>query len=372
MASLYETLNQRAMDAGVPLSVHIDLTWRCNERCIHCYLDHDDAAELSLAELRGLLDQMADAGVFFLTLSGGEIFLRRDLRDIVEYARSRGFDVKLKTNAVMIGEREADWITAAGVHQVQISIYSHRAAVHDAITKVPGSLQRSLDAIRLLRARGLHVVVACVLMKPNIDDFAGVQSLARELGAEFTIDPTITPHWNGDRSILGLNIERGDLANLFHTESLVGEVNAFTAPPPPVDESILDGTPCSAGHTSCYISPHGDLYPCVQFPLPCGNVRQTRFIDIWKDSAPLLEVRSIRARDLTTCSSCGHVGTCTRCPGLAFMEGSMYGPSQADCEKSFVRTGIPSENMKRLGRADFTAMTPLIQIRPVAQSDALR
>ena len=50
-ASLYERLNQRAMDAGVPLSVHIDLTWRCNERCIHCYLDHDDPAELSLDEL---------------------------------------------------------------------------------------------------------------------------------------------------------------------------------------------------------------------------------------------------------------------------------------------------------------------------------
>ena len=57
------------------------------------------------------------------------------------------------------------------------------------------------------------------------------------------------------------------------------------------------------------------------------------------------EVRSIHGRDLPTCSSCSHLGTCTRCPGLAYMEGNMRGPSTQDCEKSFARTGIPSANM---------------------------
>ena len=57
------------------------------------------------------------------------------------------------------------------------------------------------------------------------------------------------------------------------------------------------------------------------------------------------EVRSIRLKDLTTCSSCSHAGSCTRCPGLAFMEGNMRGPSSQDCEKSFAKTGVPSANM---------------------------
>jgi AdoMet-dependent heme synthase len=346
MGQLMESINRRAMDMGIPLSVHIDLTWRCNERCVHCYLDHDDADELSLAELRDLLDQMADAGTLFLTLSGGEIFLRRDLFAIVEHARFRGFDVKLKTNALLIGEKEAARIAELGVHQVQISVYSHVPRVHDAITKVPGSLEKTLRAIGLLRAHGVHVVIACVLMKPNIGAFDGVQEMARELGAEFTIDPTITPHINGDRSILDLNVDREDLRKIFETESLVGDVAAFTAPPGLVDDSILDGTPCSAGHSSSYVSPHGDVYPCVQFPLICGNVRQSRFADIWQDAPGFREIRNIRARDLPVCSSCGHVGSCSRCPGLAYMEGSMYGPSSADCEKSFVRTGIPSAGMR--------------------------
>jgi radical SAM protein with 4Fe4S-binding SPASM domain len=109
------------------------------------------------------------------------------------------------------------------------------------------------------------------------------------------------------------------------------------------------------------------VFPCVQFPLPSGNVRRQKFLDIWRHSSQLKEVRSIRAKDLTVCSACAHVGTCTRCPGLAYMEGSMRGPSTADCEKSFQRTGIPSANMLRRTRADFAA--PLIQIQSFASSN---
>jgi hypothetical protein len=95
-------------------------------------------------------------------------------------------------------------------------------------------------------------------------------------------------------------------------------------------------------------------------------VRRQKFIDIWRHSPQLEEVRSIHARDLPTCSTCSHVGTCTRCPGLAYMEGSMRGPSTADCEKSFQRTGIPSANM--LNRAAGGYAGPLIQIQALANS----
>ena len=107
----------------------------------------------------------------------------------------------------------------------------------------------------------------------------------------------------------------------------------------------LQSLPCSAGHTACYISAYGEFYPCVQFPLSCGKVRQQRFIDIWGRSEQLKEVRSIRWKDLSGCSQCAHGSTCTRCPGLACMEGNMRGPSTAGCEKSSARTGIPPVNL---------------------------
>jgi radical SAM protein with 4Fe4S-binding SPASM domain len=316
---------------------------------------------MTTAEIKHLLDEMAEAGVFILTLSGGEIFLRKDFFEILEYARfERHFCVKLKTNAIMIHEREAARIRDIGVESVQISIYSHRPEVHDAITLVPGSLQRSLDAARFLKAQGLRVIFANVLMVHNLQDYQGVRALAEQMGIESTLDPTITPMMDGDRSVLSIGVRQDTLREVFRDEGLVGNVDEFCAIAAPGDESTLAALPCSASHTTCYVSPYGEVYPCVQFPLPTGNVRTQRFLDIWRYSDQMNDVRSIRLKDLGTCSSCSHVSSCSRCPGMAFMEGNMRGPSSLDCEKSFARTGIPSANMLAKKRNPAN----LVQIRP--------
>lgn len=377
MSGLLEEMTRRALKLNVPLSVQLDLTYRCNERCVHCYLDHDDHGEMTTAEIKHLLNEMAEAGVFILTLSGGEIFLRKDFFELLEYARrTLMFCVKLKTNAIMIRDREAARIRDLGVESVQISIYSHRPEVHDAITLVPGSLKRSLDAVRFLKSQGLRVIIANVLMTQNMQDYPGVRALAAELGVECTLDPTITPMMDGDRSVLSLGVDQNALRQVFRDPSLVGDVDEFCSVSTNPDEDALENLPCSAGHTSCYVSPYGDVYPCVQFPLPTGNVRKRRFIDIWRNSDAMNDVRSIRLKDLTTCSSCSHVSSCTRCPGLAFLEGSMRGPSSQDCEKSFIRTGVPSANMlakKRAGASQSPGQThlghaSLVQIRVLPPS----
>jgi radical SAM protein with 4Fe4S-binding SPASM domain len=361
--TLLAEMNQKALALGIPISVHLDITYRCNERCAHCYLDHDDRGEMTLAEITDVLGQLADAGVFFLTLSGGEVLMRRDFFEIVERARSLLFNVKVKTNGVMIRQKEARRMRELGVEQVQLSVYSHRPEVHDAITKLPGSLERTLQAVKLLKSQGLKVAIANVLMAANFFDNAGVIALAKSLGVSYTLDPTITPKIDGDTSILGLRAPGSELRNIFRNPDVVGNVEEFCAPPPAPGEDIMEGYPCSAGHTACYISPYGDVFPCVQFPLPSGNVRRQKFLDIWWGSQQLKEVRSIRARDLSTCPSCAHIGTCSRCPGLAYMEGNMRGPSTADCEKSFQRTGIPSANMRRKGRTGLPL--PLVQIQSI-------
>ena len=81
--SLLNEMSQKAFDLGVPISVHLDVTYRCNERCVHCYLDHNDHGEMTTAEIKSVLDQLAEAGVFFLTFSGGEVFLRRDFFELL-------------------------------------------------------------------------------------------------------------------------------------------------------------------------------------------------------------------------------------------------------------------------------------------------
>ena len=369
MSGLLLEMTERALQLSVPLSVQLDLTYRCNERCVHCYLDHDDHGEMTTAEIKHLLGDMADAGVFILTFSGGEIFLRKDFFELLECARELTFCVKLKTNAVLIRQREAARLRDLGVESIQVSIYSHRPEVHDAVTKIPGSLRRSLDAIRFLKSHGLKLVIANVLMTENMHDYHGVRALADELGVDCTLDPTVTPMMNGDRSVLKLNAGEDALRRLFRDERFVGNAQEFCALPSPPDENSLQSVPCSAGHTACYVSPYGDVYPCVQFPLPCGNVRRQKFVDIWRNSEQLREVRSIRLKDMPGCSKCVHGSTCPRCPGLAFMEGDMRGPSTADCEKSFARTGIPSANL--LAKKTAATAPRLVQIQTFPALEAL-
>src|SRR5208282_4439417 len=94
--------------------------------------------------------------------------------------------------------------------------------------------------------------------------------------------------------------------------------------------------------------------------------------DIWRYSDRMNDVRSIRLKDLTTCTSCTHVSSCTRCPGLAYLEGNMRGPSSQDCQKSFARTSVPSANMLAKQRAGAslgqTGQANLVQIRALPTS----
>ena len=246
-----------------------------------------------------MLDQLADAGIFFLTFSGGEMLMRRDFFELLEYARHLMFSVRIKTNAVMIGEAEARRMLELGVDQVQVSIYSHRPEVHDAITKLPGSLRRSIEAIRFLAGAG-----TASHHRQCSDDGQHARP-CRSPGPGPRVGGSVhtRPHHHAEdgRGPLdpesahsGLGIE----AAFFTTKAWWEMSKSFALRRPLPDEDAMEGYPCSAGHTLAYISPYGDVFPCVQFPLPSGNVRRQKFLDIWNHSTQLNEVRSIRARDL--------------------------------------------------------------------------
>jgi AdoMet-dependent heme synthase len=330
MSALSERVVERSMARAIPLSVHVDLTMRCNERCVHCYRVIEDRPELTTAEVKALLGDLARAGTLYLTFSGGEIFLRPDLFELIAEAKRLRFDLRLKSNALLITDERARRLRELGVRQVDVSIYSVDPAVHDAVTKIPGSLVRSLAAIERLREAGVGVKINCPLMRANVAGYRDVRALADRLGVACGIDPMITARNDGDTSTVRLRIGRPDLARVLRDETLSPE------PPPtavPAVRPDLEDIACGAGHNACYVSAYGDVMPCVALPLACGNVRETPFAEIWSDSRSMREVRAIRVRDLHTCASCAAAVFCTRCPGQALVEdGDLYGPSRAACD----------------------------------------
>ena len=344
-----DRLISRTVRKHQPLSVHFDLTYRCNERCVHCYLDHDDHGELSTAECLAVINELAQAGTLFLTFSGGEIFLRPDLYEILAEARRLHFDISLKTNALLVTPERAERLREFGVRRVQISVYSDIPEVHDAITKVPGSLQRTLAAIPLLLEQGLQVKLACPLMRENLLAYRGVMDLAEKIGVPYVLDLTITPMMDGNEGPLAHRIPVSSLLPVMQDPKL----HACTPQPTAeaalamqeypaaigsavssgIDSEAYEDLPCSAGHNSCYISPYGDVYPCVQLPQAAGNLRRKRFHDIWYHAPQLERLRGVRESQLPVCSRCEIRSYCERCPGLALMEGGdLLGAYERACE----------------------------------------
>ncbi len=343
-----DRLISRTVEKHRPLSVHFDLTYRCNERCVHCYLDHHDHGELTTAECLRVLDDLARSGALFLTFSGGEIFLRPDLYEILAAARGLHFDISLKTNALLVTPERAARLREFGVRRVQISVYSDIPAVHDAITKVPGSLQRTLAAIPILLEHGLQVKLACPLMQENLMAYRGVMALAEKLGIPYILDLTITPMMDGSGGPLAhrasvsslLPVLQDPLLHACKPQPGAQAAGAVNAPPPAFGSAVSSGIeslayedlPCSAGHNSCYISPYGDVFPCVQLPQAAGNLRREKFDEIWYHAPQLERLRAIRESQLPICSRCEIRSYCERCPGLALMEGGdMLGAYERAC-----------------------------------------
>jgi radical SAM protein with 4Fe4S-binding SPASM domain len=344
-----DRLISRTVRKHQPLSVHFDLTYRCNERCVHCYLDHDDHGELTTAECLAVMEELAQAGTLFLTFSGGEIFLRPDLYEILAEARRLHFDISLKTNALLVTPERAERLREFGVRRVQISVYSDIPEVHDAITKVPGSFQRTLAAIPLLLEQGLQVKLACPLMRENLLAYRGVMALAEKIGVPYVLDLTITPMMDGNEGPLAHRIPVSSLLPVIQEPKL----HACTPQPTAkaaramkeylavigstvssgIESEAYEDLPCSAGHNSCYISPYGDVFPCVQLPQAAGNLRRKRFSEIWYHAPHLERLRGIRESQLPVCSRCEIRSYCERCPGLALMEGGdLLGAYERACE----------------------------------------
>ena len=336
MSSLMERVAAKARGLDIPFGAHIDLTWKCNERCVHCYLDHGAGGDMNTAEILRVLDELAAAGTMFLTLSGGEIMLRKDIFEIVAYARSLMFDVRLKTNATMIGEREAERFAGLGVRRVEISIYSHCPETHDAITLMPGSFAKSIAGVRHFKRLGVTVEIHASMMLQNAEDSAGIHALAAELGVKAKCDASIIPRLDGDRTPVLLSIAKETVRQIFNAPSATVEAEASCAPPLPLAGQEMDAYPCGAGHSLCYISPSGDVTPCVQYPVVCGNVRNQSLGEIWRSSPAFAAVRSVRVRDLPA------DGTCENCAGLAYMEGKNLGSSGLDRFKSPATAGVSS------------------------------
>ena len=276
---------------------------------MHCYLDHDDHGEMTTDEVKTILDQLAAEGTLFLTFSGGEMFLRKDLFDLLGYARGHAASTSRSrpTGSCSAQPKRRAFARSASARCRSASTRIE-PEVHDGDhARCPGSLDALARRDRLLQRAGAARADrqrADAAERRRLPARAGAG--AQTLGVECSVDPTITPMMDGDRSSSRTASRRRSCCGCSPTDRSSATASAL---PPAADlnDAALDELPCSAGHTACYISPYGDVYPCVQFPLPSGNLRRQKFVD---DLAPFAAARTRSAASAcATCTAARRAGT---------------------------------------------------------------
>jgi radical SAM protein with 4Fe4S-binding SPASM domain len=326
---LLDRLINQARQKSIPLNVLFELTYNCNLNCWHCYrVTEHKRAELSLSEIKSILDQLKEAGTLFLNLTGGEIFTREDFFEIAEYARSKAFALRLLTNGTLITPQVAERIKELYPIEVDISLYGAKEETHDAVTGVAGSYQEVIQAVKELSKRQVKTYLKVTLMKENIGEYKEIIVLAKDLGVECLFYPTISARNDGSTEPLTHQVEPPDLEKFF-TDIMRPEKKHLL-----VERKVnLNEAPCNTGRCSLAISPYGDVFPCSQLLIKLGNLRETPFHQIWHcDSKELQKIRSVKIGDLPDCASCPLLAYCSRCPGIALLEdGDLRGPSRTAC-----------------------------------------
>jgi len=156
--------------------VVLNLTRRCNLRCLHCYSDSDGnraPAELTTGELTALLDDLADYGVTFVLFSGGEPLTRPDIFDLARHAVRRKLRVTLSTNGTLISPEVAKKIAAAGFSYVGIS-FDGLGDVNDFFRGARGAFEQARRGMNHLQPLGVRVGLRLTLTKHTVDDLDNV------------------------------------------------------------------------------------------------------------------------------------------------------------------------------------------------------
>src|SRR6202521_6141823 len=206
-------LHEKQAGKRVPMQVSIEVTRRCPLECQHCYnnlpMGDQDArsGEMTTEEHFKMLDELVEMGCFWLLYTGGEIFACKDFLEIYTYAKQKGFLITLFTNGTLINEKIADYLLEWPPFAIEITLYGRTKETYEALTAIPGSYDRCLRGIHLLKERGLPLKLKTVATSINKHEVVAMRHFAEEeLGVEFKMDGQVNPRIDCSQSPLAVRL----------------------------------------------------------------------------------------------------------------------------------------------------------------------
>lgn len=320
---LLGAVRQQTVTSATAATAHLDITYRCDLDCEHCYLDDKSGArELPTRMWLEVLAGLQRLGVGSVVWSGGEALARPDFFQLLAEAHRLGLRSTLKTHAGNLAPEVALELKEHGVRRVDVSIYSLNAAVHDAVTRVPGSLARSLRGLAVARDAGLSPHVSVVVLRANQAELEAIEEFFVAFGAPVTFGTAMLADQSSRAALDALGVHGDELIDVYRTLARVDARRGLSTEA--VRPLAPETTPCGAGRTLVYVGPDGSVWPCVTFPLDLGNVRDQQLDVIWRESSERARLVAWTNADRGDCSGCAAGGVCKYCPGEAMRRTGDY------------------------------------------------
>ncbi|MGB9023859.1 MAG: radical SAM protein, partial [Candidatus Bathyarchaeia archaeon] len=359
------------LDYAIPLrSIYLNVTNRCNLKCIHCAFESGAGAEeLTCGELEQIVGEAVGLGLRYATIIGGEPFVRRDIFRIVEAFLHQRVRVGISTNGTLINEvmgRRLKQLPRQDVF-LGVSLDGANAETHDSFRGVAGSFEAAVRGARIAQQAGFPLMIQSVLNRSNVEEIPAVLNLALRLNAWYRIVPSILPTGRGTAVAQKLNLGAVELARFLDKmfeikRSLAPDQRFLIAIPPaltPPDLIDYGSLACDWGRGFCGILPNGDVALChasdfcggfsTNVPsLIAGNIRKERFTRIWRHSDLFSRLRQIDADDLKgVCALCAVRDWCRGyCRIRAFVEyGDLKAPDPI-CQRAYEEEVFPDYSLE--------------------------
>lgn len=330
----FERLIPGISASGELSSIMYAVTYRCNVACVHCYAEgacEGAPPELTVPEIRKFFGQFAKSGCLNCTVTGGEPFLRSDFEEIWAAIAEEGIRRMLFTNATLVDERKAAFLKDMPPDWIEVTILGADAETHDAMMRSPGSFDAAIAGIRTLEKAGLRVRIKTIVMRGNAGQIGAIKRLASTLGdGSFRLDG----------QLMGAFMGHIDMASLRVPPELLAEIEENYGGSDPgawEHEKKRLATfkrnklySCGAAERSAYLSPWGNLHPCLTASHISQALRGSSVGEAWMRLKEDMERHPFPENHV--CSGCSAFPFCQNCPPAARLDsGDELGVSQYRC-----------------------------------------
>ena len=347
---------------AAPICLTWELTYACNLACTHCLSSSGrrDPRELTTAEAKDLIDEIAAMQIFYVNIGGGEPMIRRDFFELVEHAVHQRVGVKFSTNGTRIDREAAKRLAGIDYLDIQISIDGADASTSDRIRGV-GSYDAARRAMDNLRDANFgQFKISVVMTKESVEQLDDFEVLAKSYGAELRLTrlrpsgrgievwDELHPTLEQNRQLYRWLLERPNVLtgdSFFHLSALGSPLEGLNL--------------CGAGRVVCLIDPVGDVYACpfvIHDEFLAGNIRDAGFAAVWSDSE---RFRSLREPgNPGACASCGSFDACRGgCMAAKFFTGLEMSDPDPECVFGYGETALAAKR---------------VSIRPISSPDHSR